>query len=160
MLKLYGFVSRSNGICDYWKFLDNPLVRGLILQCYMQSLVVDHLYLQSLQHNIHNDPCCVPNPTLLQPCLLVVLSMSSSSTALTVLAHVVLLLCQCGPNSIIIIGHRVPPCPIWYAEDHTEIPPVLHNMWPGLRKQGISAHIFCIVFQISIYCYFILTDTI
>ena len=38
-----------------------------------------------------------------------------SATALTILAHVILLLHQCGPSVIITLGHKAPSCAIWCA---------------------------------------------
>ena len=42
-------------------------------------------------------------------------SAPTSSTALTILAHVILPLCQYGPNVIITMGHRALSCAIWCA---------------------------------------------
>ena len=41
----------------------------------------------------------------------IILLVPKSSTALTILAHVILQLDQCGPNLIMTLGHRALPVP-------------------------------------------------
>ena len=46
---------------------------------------------------------------------IIMLLVPTSSTVLSIVARVILLLHQCGPNLIITLGHRAPSCAIWYA---------------------------------------------
>ena len=58
---------------------------------------------------------------------IITLLVPTSSTALQILAHVMLLLRQSGPNLIITLGHRAPSCAIWCAIGPYQKPWPSHN---------------------------------
>ena len=61
--------------------------------------------------------CILTAPTMFNISSTIILLVLKSSTALTILAHVILLLHQCGPNLIMTLGHRHLPVPFGVPQD-------------------------------------------